>query len=159
MIGKYARRAMVMALAAFMIIPVFGAENLQRTYTSRDWEYQLTDMLARESGVVGTPGISPFPASGLLMVLERIDPSSLTWESQEDLARLKAHLSGDNEAVIFEYGSKTPSSVCPIIMQPRMPRACRIAESFLRVSCGSRSQNSSILKPSSAASSSIPSLY
>ena len=105
MIGKYARRAMVMALAAFMIIPVFGAENLQRTYTSRDWEYQLTDMLAREAGVVGTPGISPFPASGLLMVLERINPSSLSLESREDLARLKAHLSGDNEAVIFEYGS------------------------------------------------------
>ena len=46
------------------VIPV-SASNLQRTYTSRDWEYRLTDMLSREAGVVGTPGVSPLPASGL----------------------------------------------------------------------------------------------
>ncbi len=99
------KRIICVVLCVLFLVSTLGAVNLQRTYTSRDWEYQLTDMLAREAGVVGTPGISPFPASGLLIVLERIDPLSLSSESREDLEALKAVLSGDNEAVVFESGS------------------------------------------------------
>ena len=84
------------------VIPV-SASNLQRTYTSRDWEYRLTDMLSREAGVVGTPGVSPLPASGLLMVLDRVDTSRLSPESREDYEELYSRLSGDTRETVFSH--------------------------------------------------------
>ena len=78
----------VLIIIAVLMLPSLMGSNLQRTYTARDWEYRLTDMLCREAGVVGTPGVSPFPASGLIMVLDRIDPARLSPESRKDYEEL-----------------------------------------------------------------------
>lgn len=93
----------VLIIIAVLMLPSLMGSNLQRTYTARDWEYRLTDMLCREAGVVGTPGVSPFPASGLIMVLDRIDPARLSPESRKDYEELYEKLSSDGEATVFTY--------------------------------------------------------
>lgn len=88
------RRLLLFLSVLLLTIAMLGADNLQKTFTTRDDVYQRVDALCRRNGVLGPSSFSPVSGRVLQVALERLDFSSLSPSDKAEYQELMGEIAG-----------------------------------------------------------------